>query len=320
MLFAAFESSNGWQFFVQNCLDGLTFGSLIALIALGYTMVFGIIGLINFAHGDVFMLGAFLTGTILMALERAGSLPGDGQIAPLIGLILLLVLAAALFCSVINVTIDRLVYRPLRKAPKLAPLVSAIGVSFILVNVGLLWGGPEDRNLPEIISKENLLSVESGLRISRKDIFIVSLVVPLMLALAALVKRTKLGKAMRAVQQNQTAAELMGIPVERVIGVTFAIGGALAGAAGVIDALTRGTNNFQMGYQFGLYAFTAAVLGGIGSIPGAVLGGLVIGLVRSMTDGYLKPEWTNTVIFGILVLILIFRPAGILGRTAREKV
>jgi branched-chain amino acid transport system permease protein len=320
MLFAAAESSSAALFFLQNCLDGLTYGSLIALIALGYTMVYGIIGLINFAHGDVFMLGALLSGAILFRLSDLAWLPDHAPVPVLALGILLLALTAALFCAAINVTIDIVVYRPLRRAPKLAALVSAIGVSFVLVNVGLLWGGPLDVNVPEVISKESLLPAASGLRISSQDVLIVSMVLPLMLGLAALVKQTRLGKAMRAVQQNPAAAELMGIPVERVISATFAIGGALAGVAGLIDALTRGTNNFQMGYQFGLYAFTAAVLGGIGSIPGAVLGGLVIGLVRALTEGYLKPEWSNTVIFGILVLILVFRPNGILGRSVREKV
>jgi branched-chain amino acid transport system permease protein len=214
------------------------------------------------------------------------------------------------------------VYKPLRKAPKLAPLVSAIGVSFVLVNIGQLWGGVADITItPEdLIPKENIFGKNAPLFISYKTILIASLVFPLMVGLTWLVKMTKLGKAMRAVQQNQVASELMGIPVEKVIAATFAIGGALAGAASAIDVLTRGTNNFQMGYQFGLYAFTAAVLGGIGSIPGAVLGGLVIGMVRAITQTYLDAQWSNSVIFGILVLILIFRPAGLLGRNVREKV
>jgi len=234
--------------------------------------------------------------------------------------ILALMLLAGLMCGAINVLIDRLVYKPLRKAPKLAPLVSAIGVSFVLLNIGYLWGGSGEYNLPEIVSKENLLSEESGLRINAKSLLIIVLVVPLMLGLLFLVKKTRLGKAMRAVQQNPTAAELMGIPVERIIATTFAVGGALAGFAGVIDAVTRGTNVFGMGYQFGLYAFTAAVLGGIGSIPGAVLGSLIIGLVRAVIESYLNAQWSNAAIFAILVLILVFRPAGLLGRNTREKV
>lgn len=320
MLLFADTSPSAAQFLLQIVIDGLAYGSLIALIALGYSMVYGIIGLINFAHGDVFMLGAFLTGSILFKLSDHGMLPATDSYA-LVGfwLLVLLVLAGGM-CAAINLSIDRLVYKPLRKAPKLAPLVSAIGVSFVLVNIGMLWGGTGEYNLPEIISRENLLPEDSGLRLNAKSILIIALVVPLMIALIYMVKRTKLGKAMRAVQQNPTAAELMGIPVEMIIATTFAIGGALAGFAGVIDGVTRGTNVFGMGYQFGLYAFTAAVLGGIGSIPGAVLGSLVIGLVRAIIESYLNAQWSNAAIFAILVLILVFRPAGLLGRNVREKV
>lgn len=320
MLLLADTSPSDTQFLLQIIFDGIAYGSLIALIALGYSMVYGIIGLINFAHGDVFMLGAFLTGSVLLGLSRNNELPSSDSYL-LVGLwILALMVLAGAMCGTINLLIDRLVYKPLRKAPKLAPLVSAIGVSFVLVNIGYLWGGSGEFNLPEIISKENLLSDESGLRINAKSLLIIVLVVPLMLGLLFLVKWTRLGKAMRAVQQNPTAAELMGIPVERIIAMTFAIGGALAGFAGVIDAVTRGTNVFGMGYQFGLYAFTAAVLGGIGSIPGAVLGSLIIGLVRAVIESYLNAQWSNAAIFAILVLILVFRPAGLLGRNTREKV
>lgn len=320
MLLFADTSPSDTQFLLQIIFDGIAYGSLIALIALGYSMVYGIIGLINFAHGDVFMLGAFLTGSVLLSLSSNNSLPTTDSYL-LVGLwILTLMLLAGVMCGTINVLIDRLVYKPLRKAPKLAPLVSAIGVSFVLLNIGYLWGGSGEFNLPEIVSKENLLSEESGLRINAKSLLIIALVVPLMLGLLFLVKKTRLGKAMRAVQQNPTAAELMGIPVERIIATTFAIGGALAGFAGVIDAVTRGTNVFGMGYQFGLYAFTAAVLGGIGSIPGAVLGSLIIGLVRAVIESYLNAQWSNAAIFAILVLILVFRPAGLLGRNTREKV
>lgn len=320
MLLFADTSPSAAQFLLQIIIDGLVYGSLIALIALGYSMVYGIIGLINFAHGDVFMLGAFLTGSCLFGLANHGLLPATDSYLLVGWWILVLLMLAGSMCASINLLIDRLVYKPLRRAPRLAPLVSAIGVSFILVNIGYLWGGSGEYNLPEIISRENLLSKESGLRINVKSILIVALVVPLMGGLIFLVKRTRLGRAMRAVQQNPTAAALMGIPVERIIAMTFAIGGALAGFAGVIDGITRGTNVFGMGYQFGLYAFTAAVLGGIGSIPGAVLGSLVIGLVRAGIESYLNAQWSNSAIFAILVLILVFRPAGLLGRQVREKV
>jgi branched-chain amino acid transport system permease protein len=316
MLLFADTSPSDFQFLLQIIFDGLAYGSLIALIALGYSMVYGIIGLINFAHGDVFMLGAFLTGSVLFGLSRNDLLPATDSYLRVGLCVLALMLLAGAICGTINVLIDRLVYKPLRKAPK----VSAIGVSFVLLNIGYLWGGSGEFNLPEIVSRENLLSPESGLRVNAKSLLIIILVVPLMIALLFLVKKTRLGKAMRAVQQNPTAAELMGIPVERIIATTFAIGGVLAGFAGVIDAVTRGTNVFGMGYQFGLYAFTAAVLGGIGSIPGAVLGSLIIGLVRAVIESYLNAQWSNAAIFAILVLILVFRPAGLLGRNTREKV
>ncbi len=320
MLLFADSSQSAALFLLQTIIDGLVYGSLIALIALGYSMVYGIIGLINFAHGDVFMLGAFLTGSCLFALSDHGMLPPTDSYF-LSGLwVLTFLVLAGLMCAGINLLVDRLVYKPLRNAPKLAPLVSAIGVSFVLINIGYLWGGSGEFNLPEIISRKNLLPEESELRINAKSILIVALVTPLMIGLLILVKKTRLGKAMRAVQQNRTAAALMGIPVERIISVTFAIGGALAGCAGAIDAVTRGTNVFGMGYQFGLYAFTAAVLGGIGSIPGAVLGSLVIGLVRALIESYVNAQWSNAAIFAILVLILVFRPAGLLGRNVREKV
>lgn len=225
LLFADTSPSNA-QFLLQLVFDGIAYGSLIALIALGYSMVYGIIGLINFAHGDVFMLGAFLTGSILFGLNDAGMLPATDSYLQVGLLLLALMILAGVMCGAINLLIDRLVYQPLRKAPKLAPLVSAIGVSFVLLNIGYLWGGSGEFNLPEIISKENLLPDDSGLRINAKSILIVALVVPLMIGLLFLVKKTKLGKAMRAVQQNPTAAELMGIPVEMIIATTFAIGGA----------------------------------------------------------------------------------------------
>ena len=300
--------------YVNYCWIGLTFGGLVALIALGYTMVYGIIGLINFAHGDLFMLGAFLAWTIAgwLDLESAGALPMLGGIA------LLLVVVPA-FCACLNWSVDRLVYKPLRNAPKLAPLVSAIGVSFIFMNIGEFWGGPADLSFPKLIPDRNLLG-DSQVEITAKDLMLVVVVVPIMVGLTILVKRTQLGRAMRATSQNPVAARLMGVDVDRVIGATFLIGGALGGVASVVYGLYINTIGFQMGYQNGLYAFTAAVLGGIGNIPGAVLGGLVIGLVRSLGSGYIGEKWSDALIFGILILILVFRPAGLLGERTQEKV
>ena len=305
-----------WDSLAQYLINGLTFGALIALIALGYTMVYGIVELINFAHGDLFMLGCFLLLTIVELL-----LPAKDASAMLIVLVLGFgLLLSVAFCAGLNLAVDVLVYRPLRKAPKLAPLVSAIGVSFIFMNAGLFWGGPQDVNFPDLISNTNLLGDKSGIRITYKDVLILGVTVPLMLALTFFVKLTRLGKAMRATAQNPTAASLMGIDTNFVISSTFVIGGGLAGAASLIYAVTVNTISYQMGFQNGLYAFTAAVLGGIGRIPGAVLGGIVIGLVRSFGSPYVGEMWTNALIFGILIVILVFRPTGLLGTPVREKV
>ncbi len=300
--------------FIQLCVNGLTFGALVALVALGYTMVYGIIGLINFAHGDLFMLGSFLAWSLVGAM----GLEGAGMPATIGGIALLLVIVP-LFTAGLNWSVDRLVYKPLRNAPKLAPLVSAIGVSFIFMNIGEFWGGPADRTFPGLVSGRSLLG-SSELQITAKDLMLVVVVVPIMVGLTVLVKRTQLGRAMRATAQNPVAAQLMGINVDRVIGETFLIGGGLGGVASVVYGLYVNTIGFQMGYQNGLYAFTAAVLGGIGNIPGAVLGGLVIGLVRSLGSGFIGEEWSDAVIFGILILILVFRPTGLLGERTREKV
>ncbi|HET6284425.1 MAG TPA: branched-chain amino acid ABC transporter permease [Polyangia bacterium] len=312
---------------LQQLLIGLTNGMVFALIALGYTMVYGILELINFAHGDLFMLASFLALTLIGAfgLETAGT---AAVVAGLVAIVIL----SAVFAAALNWTLDKLVYKPLRKAPKLAPLVSAIGVSFILQNLGLFWGGlPMDvfnggnaaaapKSFPNLISGENLLGADSTLRITPKDLVVVASSLAVMVALYLFVKFTRLGKAMRATAQNPTAAGLMGIDVNRVIGATFIIGGAMAGFAAVIYGLYINTINYQIGYQNGLYAFTAAVLGGIGNIPGAVLGGLVIGFVRAISDQFIGSQWQPAVVFGMLILILVFRPQGILGTNLREKV
>lgn len=332
MLFAAEPTL--WENFTQFTILGLTYGCLFALIALGYTMVYGIVELINFAHGDLFMLGGFLALTVvgaLFGLTAEGAVGSAGTVT-LTGAILAAFVACVLFCAVLNYSVDRVVYKPLRTAPKLAPLVSAIGVSFIFMNVGLFWGGAQPVSFPDLLPNENLLDkvATDGLlfgslhteyvRLTAKNVVVFGVTVPLMIALTLFIKYSKLGKAMRATAQNPTAAKLMGIDTDRVIGVTFLIGGALAGAASVIYCLTVGTVKFDMGYQNGLYAFTAAVLGGIGRLPGAVLGGLIIGLVSAYGSAYVGERWNGALIFGILILILVFRPTGLLGTTAREKV
>jgi len=312
---------------LQQLIVGLTNGMVFALVALGYTMVYGILELINFAHGDLFMLSAFFALTLIGLLGLADA----GPFGLTLGLFAI-VLASAAFSASLNYTVDRLVYRPLRNAPRLAPLVSAIGVSFIFMNLGLFWGAmPMDvfgggiaaaspKSFPNLLSNENLLGEASSIRITAKDVVVVAASLAAMLALYVFVKYSRLGKAMRATAQNPGAARLMGIDVDRVIGLTFVIGGALAGFAAVIYGLYINTVHYQMGYQNGLYAFTAAVLGGIGNIPGAVLGGLVMGIVRALADQYVGAQWQPAILFGILILILVFRPAGLLGSQAREKV
>jgi branched-chain amino acid transport system permease protein len=312
--------------FVQQLILGLVNGMVFALIALGYTMVYGILELINFAHGDLFMLAAFLALTLVGMLGLSAASGAELALA-----IPAIIACCVVFAGGLNWLVDRLVYRPLRGAPKLAPLVSAIGVSFMFMNLGLFWGGvPMDvfgggtaaaapKGFPSLLPGTNLLG-ESGLRVTVKDLVVVASSLTVMLALFLFVTRTRLGKAMRATAQNPTAARLMGIDVDRVIGATFLMGGALAGFAAVIYGLYINTIHFQMGYQNGLYAFTAAVLGGIGNIPGAVLGGLVIGLLRALSDQYVGAQWQQAVLFGILIAILVFRPQGLFGSTAREKV
>ena len=308
--------------FFQYLMMGLVTGLLYALIALGYTMVYGIIELINFAHGDLFMLGSFLALQIAVWVGVAtttGAAKSTSGTGVLVLAITAMLIAAPLFCAALNVTVDRLVYKPLRNAPKLAPLVSAIGVSFIFMNIGVFWMGTYDLNFPKLVPQENLTPGWS-IAVTYKDLMVLGVTLPVMVALTIFVKYTPLGKAMRATAQNPIASQLMGINVDRVIATTFAIGGALAGVAAVIYGLYNNTVGYQMGFQTGLYAFTAAVLGGIGNIPGAVLGGVLIGLVRSLGSAYAGEQWSEALIFGILIVILIFRPNGILGARTREKV
>jgi branched-chain amino acid transport system permease protein len=300
---------------------------VFALIALGYTMVYGILELINFAHGDLFMLASFLALTLIGAigLEQATG----AQLALWLPLI---AVACAVFAGGLNYAVDRVVYKPLRNVPKLGLLVSAIGVSFVFQNLGLFWGGvPMDifaggtaaaapKSFPNLVSNVNLLGETATVRFTPKDLVVVVASLIVMAALYGFVRYSSLGKAMRATAQNPTAARLMGIDVDAVIGATFLIGGALAGVAAVIYGLYINTIHYQSGYQNGLYAFTAAVLGGIGNIPGAVLGGLCIGIVRAFSDHFIGAQWQPAVVFGMLILILVFRPSGLLGVHAREKV
>lgn len=315
---------------IQQLIIGLSNGMIIALIALGYTMVYGLVELINFAHGDLFMLGCFCALTILSCMGLA-PLPDDvSAISQLVGLGVLFCVVP-LFCGTFNWLIDRLAYRPLRTAPRLVPLVSALGVSFILMNLGLFWGGlplpafnmgdsaASPKDFPQLLSSANLLG-DSAVQFSAKDALVFVATVPILCALLFLVTRTQFGRAMRAVAQNPIGARLVGIDVDRIISLTFFLGGALAGVASIIYALYNNTIFFQMGYRVGVDAFTAAVLGGIGNLLGAVIGGLLIGLIRAMSDQYIATEWTNTLVFSLLIAVLVFRPTGLLGRTQKEKV
>jgi branched-chain amino acid transport system permease protein len=317
---------------VQQLLIGLSNGMIIALIALGYTMVYGIVELINFAHGDLFMLGTFLALTIVGAIGLDPSASSGPAVAA--GLALMLVVVPA-FCAGLNWSIDRLAYRPLRGAPKLAPLVSAIGVSFVLMNLGLFWGGmpmevfgggraaAAPKDFPALVPNLNVLhaiGIDTAVQFTLKELMVWVVTIPVLVGLTLFVKYSKLGIAMRATAQNPVAAQLMGIDADRVIGATFLIGGALGGFAGVVYPLYNNTVYYQLGYRTGMDAFTAAVLGGIGNLPGAMLGGLLIGVVRALSDQYIELRWTNSIVFGILIAILVFRPSGLLGTRTREKV
>ena len=314
MLPLPLADSGGLDLFLNVCITGLTNGFLFALIALGYTMVYGIVELINFAHGDLFMLGCFLAWTLVGLVTVAAGTPLAWFI------VVLLLLVTPIFCALINVGVYLSVYRPQRNAPKLNLLVSAIGVSFVFMNIGQIWGGSQDLNFPRLLPDGNLLGADSDLQLSWADLLVIVVTTLTMIGLTLFVKLTPMGKAMRATAQNPTAAALMGINVSRVIAMTFAIGGSLAGVASIIFALKIKTIGWDMGFKNGLYAFTAAVLGGIGNIPGAVIGAIIIGMVRSLCDTYFDTQWTETAVFAILIVILIFRPTGLLGARMREKV
>ena len=298
---------------LRDVKTGLSNGTIWALIALGYTLVYGIIELINFAHGEVFMIGSFICLSLWTSLETTE----ETQLA-----LLLLSLAAGLIVAMIatgllNVMIERVAYRPLRNAPKLAPLITAIGMSFILQNVGLLWRPTPDA-VPDLIRSQQDVFTVFDVAVVRSDLFAVGVTIPLLIALLWFVGQTRYGKAMRATAQDPDAARLMGINVDRTIGLTFLLGGLLAGAAGMIYALYNGTVQFNQGFTAGLIAFTAAVMGGIGNLKGAVVGGLIIGVIQAIGDTHYGQRWTPVIVFGILILIMVFRPQGLFGEETRE--
>ena len=298
----------------NNLVDGISNGAIWALIALGYTMVYGIVELINFAHGEVFMVGSLVAFAFWTALGL-----GLATAAPvLIGGLLLTAIVAAIASGSLNLMIERAGYRPLRDAPKLAPLITAVGFSFILQNVGLLWIGGSQQSVPDLIGSQDMLFSIGGVEVTNGDALAVLATAPLVLALVTFVSRTRLGRAMRATAQDPDAARLMGINVDTTISLTFLIGGLLAGAAGLIYALYQTTIWFFQGFTAGLIAFTAAVMGGIGNLRGAVLGGLVIGCIQQIADNRIGSEWTPAVVFAYLVLIMVVRPRGLLGEETRE--
>jgi branched-chain amino acid transport system permease protein len=308
-------ASQGPTFFLQILTYGFTDGAIYALVAIGYTMVYGIIELINFAHGDVFTLGAAVSIPVLGAFGLA-----EGKTFGLVSVFALLAVFAItmVLLGMLNMAIERVAYRPLRNAPRLAPLITAVGVSFMLEGIMALWIGNSTVHYPDLLPS-NRYSLGGGASLGFKDVFVVVVAVILVAALTVFIGRTKLGTAMRATAQDKEAAQLMGIDINRTIAATFFIGAALAGAGGIIFGLYYNAINFQLGFSAGLFAFTAAVFGGIGNIQGAALGGLIIGLVRAFSDGYLRSEWTDVWIFALLIMVLVVRPTGLLGMQVPEK-
>jgi branched-chain amino acid transport system permease protein len=298
---------------LDDVKTGLSNGTIWALIALGYTLVYGIIELINFAHGEVFMIGSFVSVSIWQTL---GITPDNALIA-ILGSMLIGIVLAMLASSTLNVMIERVAYKPLRNAPKLAPLITAIGMSFILQNVGLLWR-PQPDSVPDLIGSQKDYFSIFDVPIQHSDVFAVVVTAPLLIALVWFVGATRYGKAMRATAQDPDAARLMGINVDRTVSLTFLLGGLLAGAAGMIYALYNGTIQFNQGFTAGLIAFTAAVMGGIGNLKGAVVGGLIIGVIQSISDTHYGQVWTPAVVFSILILIMVFKPQGLFGEETRE--
>lgn len=300
----------------SQCADilaiGLFNGLIIALIALGYTLVYGILQLINFANGEVFMIGTLITFYWLdKVLEESLGIEPNLFHALLILPVIMLITAG------LNASIERVAYRPLRNAPTLATLISAIGMSFVLQNVGIILLGPSPVALPEVLSNEPVASF-AGVNLSFDELFAAAVTLPLLVGLVWFVQNTRQGKAMRATAQDREAAGLMGIDVNRTIAVTFLLAGALAGGAGLVVALFNGQAQWNYGFNYGLLAFTAAVLGGIGNLKGAALGGVFLGILSALVDFYVEPRWTQVTVFSILVIVLVFRPTGLLGEKQAE--
>jgi branched-chain amino acid transport system permease protein len=319
--------------FLQQLINGISLGAIYSLIALGYTMVYGVLKLINFAHGDVYMVGAFMGYYIANGLGARGAqalgqgadgliargLLGSGAMEPSLITALVVMLLAMAICAALGVIIERFAYRPVRKYSRLTALITAIGVSLLLENGGQVVFGADPKFFPELFKKRNI-DLFGGASINSADIIVLVIALVLMIGLQLVVFRTKTGRAMRAVSFNLQSAKLMGINTDRIIMFTFALGSALAAAAGVLVAIRIPRIDPLMGILVGLKAFVAAVLGGIGNIPGAVLGGLLIGITETMVAGYLSSTYKDAVAFAVLILILLFRPSGLLGSVAQEKV
>ena len=296
----------------QQLANGIAWGSIYALIALGYTMVYGILRLINFAHGDIYMVGAFAAYYLARLLHAGGPDP-----SPLLAAVVLL--GSMAICAGLGVAIEFFAYRPVRKSSRLTALITAIGVSLLLENLGIRLFGADPKFFPQLVAPKTVV-LAGGVIVTNHQITVVVISILLMVALTLFVHRTRTGKAMRAVAFNRDAASLMGIPVNRIITITFAIGSALAAAAGVLVGLTNPKIEPLMGIMPGVKAFVAAVLGGIGSIPGAVIGGLVMGVSEYLVVGYISSTYRDAIAFVILILVLLVKPAGLLGRNVAEKV
>jgi branched-chain amino acid transport system permease protein len=310
------------EYFLQQLINGLTLGSIYGLIAIGYTMVYGIIGMINFAHGDIFMVGAFISVIVIVGLGLTAS---AGLAFMLLALLIVLVVSMV-FTAAWGWTVERIAYRPLRGSFRLAPLITAIGMSIVLQNFVQITQGARNKPLQPIITGGYRLlegSTERGtivVQISTMQIVIIVTTFLLMLGFSLLIAKTPLGRAQRACEQDQKMASLLGVDVDRTISLTFVMGAALAAVAGTMYLLYYGVIDFYIGFLAGVKAFTAAVLGGIGSLPGAMLGGILIGLIETFWSGYFSLEYKDVAAFSILVIVLIFLPSGLLGRPEVEKV
>ncbi len=314
MLAACFRFFFLWylmDYFIELLFSGLSRGAIYALIALGYTMVYGIIGLINFAHGEIYMIGAFTSFIVATVLSIYGF--------PLLAIVALAGVAAAIWAASYGLTIEKIAYKPLRHAPRLSPLISAIGMSIFLQNYVLLAQTSDFLPFPELIPEFAFMEPVAHI-VGSSDLVILVTTAVAMLILTYVIKFTRLGKAMRATAQDRTMAMLVGINVNNIISATFIIGSALAAIGGLLIASHIGQINFYIGFLAGIKAFTAAVLGGIGSIPGAVLGSLILGLTESFATGYVSSDYEDVFAFSLLVLILLFKPSGLLGKAETQKV